>query len=111
MAKFLISYCKSRKYVIFCHCRKIHVLGFRWKGRSKLNTLTKEKILKSERVKNPKVWVVRRQDERIFLRRLKAEMRKLGATEVDYALINRNMVRNALRNEREPRDVAWAIMQ
>lgn len=76
-----------------------------------MNTLTKDKILKSRFKKGQKGRVGRRQGEEIFLRRLKFEMRKLGATEADYALITPIMIKNALQNKRTPRDVAWAIMQ
>lgn len=76
-----------------------------------MNTLTKDKSLKRRRRKGQKSRVGRRQGEKFFLECLKFEMRKLGATEADYALITPIMVKNALQNKRTPRDVAWAIMQ
>ena len=76
-----------------------------------MNTLTKDKRLKGRLRNGQKGRVGRRQGEKIFLKCLKFEMRKLGATEADYALITPFMVKNALQNKRTPRDVAWAIMQ
>ena len=42
---------------------------------------------------------------------LEKEMIKMGASERDLKLIKDATIRNALRNNRKPEDVAWALMQ
>lgn len=39
------------------------------------------------------------------------EMIKLGANEQDFNLIKDATIRNALRRNRNPEDVAWALLQ
>ena len=39
------------------------------------------------------------------------EMKNLGANESDLLLITDIIVENALENDRDPKDVAWAILQ
>ncbi len=39
------------------------------------------------------------------------EMLKLGASEDELLLIKDATIRNAIRKERKPEDVAWAILQ
>lgn len=39
------------------------------------------------------------------------EMKKMGATEDEIALIHDATIRNSIRNNRKPEEVAWAILQ
>ncbi len=39
------------------------------------------------------------------------EMKKLGATEQEITLVHDATIANSIINKREPRDVAWAILQ
>lgn len=39
------------------------------------------------------------------------EMKKMGATEDEINLIHDATIRNSIRNNRKPEDVAWAILQ
>lgn len=39
------------------------------------------------------------------------EMKKMGATEQELALLHDITIKNSIINKREPRDVAWAILQ
>lgn len=40
-----------------------------------------------------------------------AEMEKLGASETDKQLLCDTIIKNSIRNKREPEDVAWALIQ
>lgn len=40
-----------------------------------------------------------------------AEMKKLGATNRELLLLHDATIKNSIINKREPRDVAWAILQ
>ena len=40
-----------------------------------------------------------------------AELRRLGATDDEIALIRDATIRNSIRKHRKPEDVAWAILQ
>ncbi len=42
---------------------------------------------------------------------LVAEMKKQGATENELSLIHDATIRNSIRSNRKPEDVAWAILQ
>lgn len=42
---------------------------------------------------------------------VKAEMKKMGATEHELTMIHEATIRNSIINKREPGDVAWAILQ
>ena len=39
------------------------------------------------------------------------EMKKMGATEQELLLLHDITVANSIMNKREPRDVAWALLQ
>lgn len=39
------------------------------------------------------------------------EMQKLGATESELSLICDTIILNSIRNNRQPEDVAWAVLQ
>ena len=39
------------------------------------------------------------------------ELEKLGATNKEKELVKENTIINAIRQNREPKDVAWAILQ
>ena len=39
------------------------------------------------------------------------QLRKQGATEEDINLISDEMIENAIKNNRKPEDLAWAILQ
>ena len=39
------------------------------------------------------------------------EMKKMGATQDELCLIHDATIRNSIRNNRKPEDVAWAILQ
>ena len=39
------------------------------------------------------------------------EMKKIGATDDDISLIHDATIRNSIRQQRKPEDVAWAILQ
>lgn len=39
------------------------------------------------------------------------EMKKMGATEQELSLLHDITIKNSIINKREPRDVAWAILQ
>lgn len=39
------------------------------------------------------------------------EMKKMGATEQEFSLLRDTTIKNSIINKREPRDVAWAILQ
>ena len=39
------------------------------------------------------------------------EMRRMGATQNEIDLIHDAIIRNSIRNNRKPEDVAWAILQ
>lgn len=43
--------------------------------------------------------------------RVVCEMKKMGATEQEFSLLHDITIRNSIINQREPRDVAWAILQ
>lgn len=52
------------------------------------------------------------QDEIIRYRSLLViEMKKMGATENEVNLIHDATIRNSIRNNRKPEEVAWAILQ
>lgn len=52
------------------------------------------------------------QDEIVRYRSLLIiEMKKMGATEDEIALIHDATIRNSIRNNRKPEEVAWAILQ
>ena len=52
------------------------------------------------------------QDEIVRYRSLLIiEMKKMGATEDEIGLIHDATIRNSIRNNRKPEDVAWAILQ
>lgn len=38
------------------------------------------------------------------------EMKKMGATKVQFSLLKDGVLKNAIRNNRKPEDVAWAIL-
>ncbi len=42
---------------------------------------------------------------------VREEMRKLGATQKEYALLSQELTWNNFVKRRLPKDVAWAIMQ
>ena len=46
-----------------------------------------------------------------YRKRVAIEMKKMGATEQELSLLHNETIRNSIINEREPRDVAWAILQ
>jgi len=46
-----------------------------------------------------------------YCKALQNEMIKLGAEEKDFDLIKDATIRNALRRNRKPKDVAWALLQ
>lgn len=39
------------------------------------------------------------------------EMKKMGATDQELSLVHDATITNSIINKREPRDVAWAILQ
>ncbi|MBQ8004672.1 MAG: hypothetical protein IJ299_06240 [Oscillospiraceae bacterium] len=39
------------------------------------------------------------------------EMEKMGATQNEISLIHDATIRNSIRNDRKPEEVAWAILQ
>lgn len=39
------------------------------------------------------------------------EMKKQGATDADLNLISKEMIENAIKNNKKPSDLAWAILQ
>ena len=39
------------------------------------------------------------------------EMKKMGATQDEISLIHDATIKNSIRNNRKPEDVAWAILQ
>lgn len=47
----------------------------------------------------------------LYREQVKAEMKKMGATEQELALVHDATIRNSIINKREPGDVAWAILQ
>lgn len=52
------------------------------------------------------------QDEIVRYRSLLIiEMKKMGATENEIGLIHDATIRNSIRNNRKPEEVAWAILQ
>lgn len=52
------------------------------------------------------------QDEIVRYRSLLiVEMKKMGATEDEINLIHDATIRNSIRNNRKPEEVAWAILQ
>ena len=52
------------------------------------------------------------QDEIVRYRSLLVcEMRKMGATENEISLVHNATIRNSIRNNRKPEEVAWAILQ
>ncbi len=52
------------------------------------------------------------QDEIVRYRSLLiVEMKKMGATQDEINLIHDTTIRNSIRNNRKPEDVAWAILQ
>lgn len=52
------------------------------------------------------------QDEIVRYRSLLIiEMKKMGATEDEISLIHDATIRNSIRNNRKPEEVAWAILQ
>lgn len=38
-------------------------------------------------------------------------MKKMGASENEIGLITETLIRNSIKNNRSPKDVAWAILQ
>ena len=40
-----------------------------------------------------------------------SEMKKIGASKEEIALLKDETIMNAIKNKRNPSDVAWAIMQ
>lgn len=42
---------------------------------------------------------------------LLCEMKRLGATENDLSLISNSIITNSIKNKRNPKEVAWAILQ
>lgn len=46
-----------------------------------------------------------------YKKRLQNEMIKLGATDQELKLITNTIVKNAINRNREPKDVAWALVQ
>lgn len=40
-----------------------------------------------------------------------SEMKKMGASENELSLVHDATITNSIINKREPRDVAWAILQ
>lgn len=46
-----------------------------------------------------------------YRERLVSEMIKMGASEQELSLIHETTIMNSIINKREPRDVAWAILQ
>lgn len=46
-----------------------------------------------------------------YRERLICEMKKMGASEQELSLIHETTIMNSIINKREPRDVAWAILQ
>lgn len=42
---------------------------------------------------------------------LEQAMERMGATEAEKALIHDATIRNSIRSNRKPEDVAWAILQ
>lgn len=46
-----------------------------------------------------------------YRERVVTEMKKMGATEQELSLLHDITIKNSIINKREPRDVAWAILQ
>ena len=46
-----------------------------------------------------------------FEEEIKSEILKQGGTEEDIKLISAELITNAIKNDRTPEDVAWAILQ
>lgn len=46
-----------------------------------------------------------------YRKAVQCEMVKLGANEQDFYLIKDATIRNALKRNRKPEDVAWALLQ
>ena len=51
------------------------------------------------------------EDVQTFCAAIVRELKALGATENEIALLQDGAVRNAIREGASPKDVAWAIMQ
>ena len=50
-------------------------------------------------------------EEKVYKLKLEEEMQKQGADDSDFKLISDELITNAMKNNREPQDVAWAILQ
>lgn len=50
-------------------------------------------------------------EEKDYYDSLVEQLRKQGATEEDINLISDEMIKNAIKNNRKPEDLAWAILQ
>ena len=46
-----------------------------------------------------------------YRERLLSEMKEMGASEKELSLVHDAIIANSIINKREPRDVAWAILQ
>lgn len=46
-----------------------------------------------------------------YRERVVIEMKKMGATEQELSLLQDVTIKNSIINKRDPRDVAWAILQ
>lgn len=46
-----------------------------------------------------------------YRERVICEMKKMGASEQELSLLHDATITNSIINKREPRDVAWAILQ
>lgn len=65
-------------------------------------------ILQNEKTTAPQVSLTQIEE---FRNLLIIEMQKLGATESELSLICDAIILNSIRNNRQPEDVAWAVLQ
>lgn len=48
---------------------------------------------------------------KMYRSKIKKEMKRMGASKSELKLLKNNTVRNGYKNRRDPKDVAWAILQ
>lgn len=60
---------------------------------------------------NAKFSIIDEAEIIIYRQRLIEEMNKMGATEQELNLIHTETIENSIRQNIEPEDVAWAILQ
>lgn len=64
-----------------------------------------------EKQKKLLAFPIPREDVEAYRVLLIAAMREFGATDEELSLIGDGIIRNSIRKNRKPEDVAWAILQ